>query len=239
MTRLDWEKAAKMDYVRKHGADHVAPERPRLRPQDTKTGRKLAAAFRDKVRPLINEFRALAPEKRIERVDEYCDAIARISVAERESLTPYKQRFAVAIEKASKQAKGEIKGLATRAKKRPTALLSRQAKKPANKKHGRGPTVPVVRGTAKRLLSELPQLEVSYLRSDGSIRFDWKPFEDTSNWFLTLGPEGKDPIYRESLAADVLTASVADVDAMSGSLAMTLVALRRGKPVARTHLTIR
>jgi hypothetical protein len=87
VTRLDWERAAKQEYVRKHGSVRAAPERPRLKPHETKTGRKLAADFRAKVRPMIREFRALTPEEQHQRRNHYCNRINQLAASERASLS--------------------------------------------------------------------------------------------------------------------------------------------------------
>lgn len=231
MTRLDWEKAAKQEYVRTHGGVRAAPERPRLKPQDTKTGRKLAADFRAKVRPIIREFRALSPEEQHQRVNHYCNRINQLAASERAALSAYKQRFAAGIEKAARQATGEMRGIAGGKTKPGRPPLSR---KPRGKQ--RPPVVPVVSGRAKKLLGELPEICVRHSREGSTLRLDWQAIDDVNGWFLTLGSSRDEPVYRQSFAADELTATVPAV--ADRRLTLTLVALRHGKPVARSQISV-
>jgi hypothetical protein len=106
-------------------------------------------------------------------------------------------------------------------------------RKPRPKRDKR-PMVPVASGRAKRLLGELPEIRVSHSRVGSALRLDWDAVADVNGWFLTVGTDGKEPVYRESFAADVLTTAVPEV--ADTPVTVTLVALRRGKPVARTRI---
>jgi hypothetical protein len=231
VTRLDWEKAAKQEYVRTHGGVRAAPERPRLKPQETKTGRKLTADFRAKVRPIIREFRALTPEEQHQRLNRYCNQVNQLAASERAALSAYKQRFAAGIDKAARQATGEMRGIAGGTKKRGRSPLSRTPRRKRNP-----PVAPVVSGRAKKLLEELPEVRISHSREGSTLRLGWQAIEDVNGWFLTLGSGRNEPVYRQSFAAGVLTASVPAV--ADRPLTLTLVALRQGKPVARTQISI-
>ena len=119
---MDWDGAAKRDYVREIGSvpywvDLPKPKSLQTKPANTKTGKKLAAKARDRCKPVMNSFKRLTPEERIARADDYRARIRALCEAERNAVPPSRRRFAVAIDGAQQSLLSQITEAVKRAKK--------------------------------------------------------------------------------------------------------------------------
>jgi len=114
---LDWEGAAKRDYVRDHGStpywsDLPKPKSLQRRPEETKTGKAFAKKARERCLPIVSEFRALPAEERVRAIERYRARIRSACTDERRSVPASRRRYAAAIDSVQAQLLGDMKRLA-------------------------------------------------------------------------------------------------------------------------------
>ncbi len=167
MSRLDWDGAAKRDYVRDNGsipywAGLSGSKSSKHQQSETKTGKALAAKARKRAAGIVQEFAMLPPEAQLAAAEKYRDRVRRACADERNTLSPSKKRYAGVITTVEKQLLGEIKGKLKRAARntapaagdgtgvttQPATLLRAEAKPPRTSKR---PGELAKRGSAKRV----------------------------------------------------------------------------------------
>ena len=123
---LDWDAAAKRDYIRDHGSIPYwvglpKPKSLESRPEQTKVGKALAKKARSRASGVVAEFAKLSPESKLASADQYRERIRRLCADERRSVPPSKKRYVAAITSAERDLIGQIKGHVKRAKAGPKA----------------------------------------------------------------------------------------------------------------------
>ena len=101
--RLDWEGAAKRDYVHRQGsvpawADLPKPKSQQTRPEQTKTGARLKAKAKERCAPILQQFAKLPVEERAASVETYRERIKRACEEVRRSVPPSRARFTTVID---------------------------------------------------------------------------------------------------------------------------------------------
>lgn len=237
---LDWEKAAKREYVREHGSlpswsDLPRPKSLERRPEDTKTGKALAKRARERCRPALDEFRRLAPEDRIARADWYRDRIRQLCALEQRAVPASKRRYADAIKSAESQLLGEIKTLVRKAKKGPASSAG-SPRTGSKEKTRRSGAEPQAASPPPSRVRALDSIELTAHARGGIVTVKWKDHPEADRWLLVIVRKkgrGQKAVRSIHVPRESLLAEVRGLDLAAGPYGVRLYALRSRVRIGR------
>jgi hypothetical protein len=233
---MDWDAAAKRDYVAAHGAepywlDLPKPESLQTTPAKTKTGKALAAKALRSCKLTIELFRKLPQAEKVARARIYSDRIRQLCAAERAAVAPSRRRYAVAIDAVERNLIDEIERLA-RTRRKP------KGPKPVpRKKQGLGPVLPEGRRKASRARSaksnaKLPALQIEAAFTSGVLYASWDDHPDADSWQLII--RGRDRRIRRAvkLAEEDIATQLTGLPREHAPYELKIVAKRAGRTLA-------
>jgi hypothetical protein len=218
--RLNWEKAAKRDYIREHGSVPYWRDLPAPRSQQLRVGKRLQSRVRARGRQLIAEFRRLDPAARAKRAEEYRRRILELCDDERNALTRAQRKYASTVDAAGRELLADLRRLT-----REVPITSRARRGRRERGQLR---VPAAGGTA------LPLVELSAIVRNGVLSARWRPYP-ADHWSLSLTrhtEKGARLIQHARLGKDTIEHEFTGVVWADGPYRLRLLALRNGERVA-------
>jgi hypothetical protein len=196
--RLDWEKAAKRDHVRRHGSVPAWVDLPKPKPEQTKTGKSLKEKARRKCDPILKEFGALPHERRISSAKTYRERITSSCAEVRRSVPSNRERFVSVVDAVERSSLARLSKLVNNAQKRAKRKKQEKQKKessqperpkqlgplgpPKHLREGTGPRARRAQVGNRRARMELPAFDVQAAITLGTLYATWPERDDVESW---------------------------------------------------------
>jgi hypothetical protein len=251
--RLDWEGAARRDYVSRHGSVPAWVDLPKPKPEQTKFGMRLKGKAQSRCDAILKQFESLTAEQRASSLKAYRERVKRACEEVRNGIRSDRARFASVVDAVERSSLSRLDKLRNPKKKRvknkqpqkqskqrsiearrPLGLRKPSERLPRPKKGASSDSkqpAPAKKRTRHPKLSPRP-IKVDAGVALGTLYASWPSDEGARQWRVVALSRDRKLRKMITLPGDVLATEVRGLRAELGPYELKVIGLGKDGPVA-------